>query len=224
MRWLLRHILFNPFVMGSIGLVLGFLGASLLVESPGLAARIRDAERLRPVGAAAPGDPAFVEGRISPRSPVLYREFVAYVREEYRSQGETSTWVTVAVAAPALWIETAAGVVPVVNRGYRLEKTDVTVEEQPPSLTRGAVQARGFVRGSPVLAVGRAAEPGTLSADLLFAGDRAGYVAHLRRYRRSSGQVGSILLLAGIACLLLAVEGWRRFLREIGSAPAEEAG
>jgi len=172
---------------------------------------------------AAPSQAAFVEGRISNHTPTVYRQFVAYLREEYRSSGaRTSRWVEVARKTPPLVIEAHGRAARVVNSNYGLETTDVIVEEEPPTFTRGAIQSRGFVVGSPVLAVGSVAEETEgLVAEFLYAGTHAEYVAYLHRYLQNGLWWGGGLLFGGIGCIILGLWRLRRFLRE--TITAEEA-
>lgn len=62
------------------------VGVGMAGEARSAAAR---AEALLPLTAAQlddqpPGQTALVEGRLSPRNPARFRDFVAYVREEFR--------------------------------------------------------------------------------------------------------------------------------------------
>jgi hypothetical protein len=84
-------------------------------------------------------------------------------------------------------IETQGEAVQIVNDTYALESTDVTLEEAAPTLMKGAVQSRGFVIGSPVLAVGFVAQQTRgLVAELLYAGTHSGYVSYLTRSLRNA--------------------------------------
>jgi hypothetical protein len=217
-RTLIDDILLNPLVLLSIGLTITIVAAFALADVPATMSRLDHVEQLQPVAAAAPGQAAFVEGHVSDLSPVVYREFVAYLYEEYQSNGDTSHWVEVARHTPPLVIESQGRVIRIVNRDYEVEATDVKVLEEPPTYTKGAVQSRGFAVSSPVLAVGTAAqEPGELMAEFVYAGTRAGYIDHLRRYIHNAKWWGGGLLFGGIGCMFLGVWRIRRFLREANS-------
>ena len=216
MRALIDKVLLNPFVLLSVGLVFALIGASGAADVPATLSRARRVEQLQPMAEAAPGQAAFVEGRISNHTPPVYHQFVAYLREEYRSSGaRTSHWVQVARKTPPLLIEAHGRAARVVNSDYGLESTDVTVEEEPPTFTRGAIQSRGFVAGSPVLAVGSVAkETEGLVAEFLYAGTHAEYVAYLHRSLQAGLWLGGGLLLGGVGCIILG--SWRLllFMRE----------
>lgn len=231
MRALVKNMLLNPPVLLAIGLVFPLIGASLILIGASLIANVPvalgNADRLihlQPLSVTAPGGAAFVEGRISERTPTVHRQFVAYLLEVYYRSGPEhrarSHWVEVNRETPPLLIETRGSLARVSNDDYHIETTDITVEEAPPTFTRGAVQSRGFVKGSPVLAVGAAVSTEELVAEFLYAGTRDEYLAYLRRDVQVGLRWGGGLLLAGIGCLVLSVGGWRRFLRgQVSSEP-----
>src|SRR5215217_1208851 len=75
---------------------LGFLGLGLFMATTGAQQARAEAdrvERLRPLTVATlddgqPGGEALVEGRISTANPPVFRQFVAYIREEYRGSDD----------------------------------------------------------------------------------------------------------------------------------------
>lgn len=211
MRWLLDNVLLNPLVLLPIGLIFAFVGAAQVYDFPATRSHISHVEQLPLLAGATPGQAAFVEGRISSQNPTVYRQFVTCLREEYHRRH----WVEVARATPPLVIETGGGRARVTNNDYSLETTAVTVEEAAPTFTKGAVQARGFVAGSPALAVGSvAAGTEELVAEFLYAGTRAEYIAWQRNAQQRGLWWGSGFLLFGIGCVSLGVRQLRKFLRE----------
>ncbi len=216
MRALIDKVLLNPLVLLSLGLMCTILGALSVASLPATRSRLSHVEQLRPVGVAEPNQAAFVEGRISNHTPTVYRQFVAYLREEINQLGvsRSSRWVEVARETPPLVIEADGRVARVVNRNYSLETTDVTVGEQPQTVTKRGVRFRGFTVGSPVLAVGSVGEEKEeLVAEFLYAGTHAEYVADLHRHLTGASWDGWFLL-GGIGCISLGLWRLRRFLRE----------
>jgi hypothetical protein len=215
-RTLIDDVLLNPLVSLPLGLLFAIIFALQLADIPEILSRLKHVENLQPRDAAAPGQAAFVEGHISSLSPAVYRRFVAYLREEYRSVGKTSRWVEVERQTPPLVIEAHGRSTRIVNNDYELETTRVSVEEEPATFTRGASRSRGVVVAGAVLAVGSAAEePEGLVAEFLYAGTRAEYVAYLRRYLENVKWWGGGMLIGSIGFIILGVWRLRRFLREI---------
>ena len=69
------------------------------------------------------GERSILEGRISGTVRPIREEFVAYLREQYRSStARTSRWVSLGGEVPPLTIETATGVVRVVNTDYAFDR------------------------------------------------------------------------------------------------------
>jgi hypothetical protein len=223
----------HPVTLLVVAIISGIVGAALTFDAPLYAERMARAERLRPLDAAgleraALGSPIMLEGTISARNPAVYRSFVAYVREEYRSDwlstGSTSQrWVEVERVTPPLLVTVAGGDVRVVNGTYAFDTTARTVAEAEPTFTEGAVQSRGYGPGDPVLvigsAAGRAGDVG-VSAELLFAGTRDEYIASLRRLAVDALPAGVASLLLCAAATGALVVQVRRFLREPPPAQA----
>lgn len=208
----LEKVLLNPIVLLPVGAVLAIIGAIIVAYVPSMQSRLRDIEQLRPWDQAEPGQPAFVEGSVSNRTPLIYHQFVAHVREEYQSVGRSSTWVEVARETPPIVIETNGKMAHVVNNNYDMETMDIILEEQSPTFTQGAVRSRGFVAGSSVFAIGKLEGAGDLVAEFLYAGTRADYAEYLRRSLRGSIWWGGGLLLGGIVLISLGVWRTHRFL------------
>jgi hypothetical protein len=91
---LAKTIVFNPFVLLPVGLVLAAIGLMFSVNIPPTVRELNDLRRLPPFATANLGERAFLEGRISEQNQIVHGQFVAYVREDYRSStARTSGWV-----------------------------------------------------------------------------------------------------------------------------------
>jgi hypothetical protein len=180
-----------------LGMGLAFLGVGVFVgvvgkrHAEGHAAMV---ERLRPLSAATfdnqqVGANALVVGVVSPRNPVVFRNFVAYVREELDvttdSDGDrTETWRSDGRETPRLEID-ADGVVMINNEGYSIGREhEVWYDEATlgfNSRTRdGSERYYGLVSGGPVTAFGTVVEGPKgkeLSAKTLFGGTHQEYLA-----------------------------------------------
>ena len=191
---------------GGVAVLIGGIFLAILIFDP-----VSDLEQLRPVPTASPNEAAYIEGRVSAAMPRVYKEFVAYVREAYKNCGRTSCWVEVARDTPPLVIETNVGSALVVNSDYLFETADVTIEEEAPTFTQGAIQARGFTVGSPVVAIGVREADGTgLIAEVLYADTREALLKH--QAESTSGLLlwGGGLFLGGLAAVAVGV---LRFVR-----------
>jgi hypothetical protein len=218
MRTCLTRVIFNPFVLVVVGLVLFVLGAGLGFDVRASMLQARRIEQAAHLGGASPGRLAWVEGKIGGQTPVIYRDFVSFVREAYQSCGRSSCWVEVARQTPALTIEQPDGrVFEIANDDYALESTALTVEEAGPTAFKGAVQSRGFAIGTTIVAVGTAKErSGTLALDAEFVsgGTRDQYIDDMRRYTRRAVIGSGACLLLAIICMIVALWQLRQFLRE----------
>jgi hypothetical protein len=221
MSLLAKRVVFNPFVLLPVGLVFAALGLMFSVNIPPKLRELNDVRRLPSFATANFGERAFLEGRISEQNQIVHGQFVAYVREDYRSStARTSSWVEVARQTPPLIIETRGETVRIVNDHYILASTHVTLEEAAATLTKGAVQARGFVVGSPVLAVGFVAqESKEFIAEFLYAGTRANYLTDLTRFLRNAGWMGGGSLMIALLFIFLAGRQLRFFLRSSRARP-----
>ena len=204
----------------------------LVLDSPASSAHGARAEQLVPVSAAmladsAPGREVLLEGRISSHNTKVYRDFVAYVREEYRDDTLDGTsnqhWVEAARDTPPLLVTLTDGEARIVNSDYALQSTAITVEEAKPTFTKGAVQSRGFVAGSPVLALGTVGADGTVHAEFIYAGTRAAYIDDMNRVATRSLPIGVAFLLVCVVCAGVGVWQLRRFWREVRAEQTAEA-
>jgi len=177
-----------------------------------------DAERveaLTPVLAAGlddrePGRETVVEGVVSPRNPARFRDFVAFVREEYQGEDDDGDdiWREDERETPALLIE-AGGVVQLANADYVLSGALARWREE--GMLRyewgeGTKRYEGLRAGQAVTAIG-AVEPGPegnlLRVQELFAGSRAEYIAGKRSDARWLPWVG--LIFGGVGALVVGI-------------------
>lgn len=233
--FLLQKVVLNPIVLLVVALLSGVIGVALLYDVPAYAARAARAERLQPISAAAladstPGREVLLEGQVGNRTPAVYRSFVAYVREEYRSSqfgwlgGDSSErWEEVERVTPPLVVALADGEARIANRDYLFDTTAFTFREAEPTLTDGAVQSRGYRVGDPALVVGTVVVDGdqrAVEAEFIYAGTRTAYLAEMRLLARRSLPIGGMLLLVCAASTVALVWQVRRVLREIAAEQA----
>jgi hypothetical protein len=209
-----------PFAaLGLMGAV--FLGVGLFVGLRGPAESremIARAERQAPLDAAAfeespPGRPAVVAGALSPRNRPRFRDFVAYTREEYHGTDDQDReqWDEDERVTPPLLIDLAGGAVQIGNSDYQLRRAHDTWQDSPgPSYSVGMGTKRysGLVAGRPVVIVGTIVagrEGRELRADLIFAGDRAAYIASLREDGWVASLLGGIFGAAGALLIAIAL-------------------
>lgn len=235
LRWLKREVLLNPLVLLVIAVLSGGIGVMLLLDVPTYLQRATVAEQLPSLSAAnledaTQGQRMMLEGKVSELNPQLNGAFVAYIHEAYKSSlniwGNTQPeWQTVEQNTPALWISVSDGDIRLANEDYLIDRTATTREDSAPTITDGATRTRGFVLNDPILAIGVVDETGdqrTFKADLVYAGNRAEYVADLRSAAERSMPIGIVMLLIGGVVLWLGIRETRRFLHEINQQQAEE--
>lgn len=205
---------------------LGMLALAVSLYTSGVDARAH-AERvagLPDARSAHAGDIVAVSGTIAVGTPLLRDAFVAFRREQRQGGYCTGTeTVTIEEGKQPFAVDTAAGRILIVNADYRFDErlaewAPIERLDTPPGLTEGGINIVGFVRGSPVLAVGTVESPGDpvpVRAETIAAGPRDLYLARLR----GGAAVGSRLIpyLAVIAPLLLLFAFWegRRIMREL---------
>ncbi|MEI6777274.1 MAG: hypothetical protein WCK70_10255 [Chloroflexales bacterium] len=213
-------------LMGSvflcIGVVLGSFGAR------GANAEADRAERLSPLSAAAigdaqPGSEALLEGSLSARNPLRFRDFVAYIREEYRGSDskKNAKWVEDQRVTPPLLVDVVGGSVQISNDTYRLAGPHARWEDAGGHYWNGftgegSKRYAGLVMGRPVMVIGQI-QPGTegpeVRAELIFGGTRAEYIADRRDTARILPIVGGILGCVGV--LLLGIAAWAGLRRRV---------
>ncbi|MBK7471657.1 MAG: hypothetical protein IPI73_14615 [Betaproteobacteria bacterium] len=163
-----------------------------------------------------------VDGRIAASVPQLRGEFVAYVREQYRSTtARTSGWTWLDGLVQPLTIETAGGAVRIVNADYAFERginawTASSREESPATATSGSIRIAGLVAGGPVMAVGRPAPggtPGQVIAEAIAGVDRRTYLDRLAQGHVRAQSLVIWLVLVGVAGTACAAWAARRIGR-----------
>jgi hypothetical protein len=223
---MVRHVFLNPLVLLAVAIVAGGIGSMLLLDVPTYTQRLARVERLTPITATSlatsPQDrEILIEGRISANNPKLHRDFVAYVREEYRDEfldGDTiQRWVEVKRETPPLLITLADGEIRLANNDYLFDTTAVTIEEAAPTITKGAIQTRGYTVNSPVMLIGQAEAGGRVHAEFVYAGSRAAYITELRSVVDRSLPIGLAFMLVSMIAIIAGVREIRRFLREIAA-------
>ncbi len=203
-------------LFGLAFVVVGFIvGVGMAGEARSAAAR---AEALLPLTASQlddqpPGQTVLVEGQLSPRNPARFRDFVAYVREEFRgtdSNGDEQ-WFEDERVTPPLLVE-AAGLIRISNDTYVLDAPHARWQEEglewSSRTQEGTRRYRGLVASRPVLALGtvtRGAEGNELQAELVYGGTRAEYIAAQRSAARWLPWIGLFIGGAGLAVIFLGV-------------------
>ena len=174
------------------------------------------------LGSAPHAGTGIVDGRIAGSVPQLRGEFVAYMREQYRSTtARTSGWAWLDGSLQPLSIETAGGAVRIVNADYAFERrieawTASRREESPATATSGAIRIAGLVAGGPVMVVGRPAPggtPGQVIAESIAGVDRKTYLERLAQGHVRAQSLVIWLVLVGVAGTAGAAWAARRIRR-----------
>lgn len=215
-----RHM--SSFILVLVGIVFLIGGVSIGIFSARAAqAAAERATRLpvataRDVERSAGGAEVLIEGVIDSRNPVNVRNFVAYIREEYRGIDTTDNrevWKEDERWTPPLLIRVADGVVQIANDAYRLEEPPVQWQESSRlewnGFSReGTKRYRGFEAGNSVTALGRVVDSGegrAIEAEFIFGGTRNQYIAYQRATMSIApvagliaGGIGIVIILGGI--------------------------
>jgi hypothetical protein len=204
------------FIIG--GISTGIAGARTAREAAERAERL-PVMTARDIDRGSVGTEMIVEGFIDPRNPTRFRNFVAYIREEYRGldANDNPDWKEDERWTPPLLIATEDGAVQVANDAYRLEEPPVKWQESDnPSWNifsgEGTKRYAGFESGSPAMVIGRivdGVEGRAIEAELMFGGTHAGYIAFQRTTASISPIIG--LVLGGIGLLILLGGIWFLF-------------
>jgi hypothetical protein len=203
-------------VVGAVGLALAIAGTLVVKYSPGAIA----ARHARMAALPAPsvvgltdlpaGREILVDGRIAGSQPRLFRDFVAFIKEDEETDPrdrDRKHWVVRDRQVPPLAIVlTDDDVVRVVNRGYSMSAKTSWHDHSFGRDTRYS----GFVAGEPVVIHARVATGG-LEAIEVAAGTR---VAYLQAIHDSIGtawwigvlfaSIGGVLLLVALVLLITA--------------------
>jgi uncharacterized membrane protein len=183
-------------------------------------------ERLVPVNSLAlqsseMGAEVLVEGVISSQSPAVFRNFVAYVREEYRGEDADGKplWVEDERMTPNLIVESSDGLVQVAADTYaltgKLDKWREPGLEWDPASGEGTHRYLGLVAGDTIVALGSIVQgprERVVSAATVYVGTKSDYVA---AQRTNVGNPVAVWVLI-VAGLLLIMTGMLPFLRRNG--------
>lgn len=232
----IARFIVHPIMLLVIVTISGIVSFALATAAPEYQANAERVDALAPINAASlsslpVGSPVLLEGHIDAENAAIHGAFVAYVREEYRSHDSlidtnaAPSWVEVARETPPLRIALVDGTVRLANSDYAFDNTAVTVEEAAPTLTKGAVRARGYAAGDSVLVVGSAVDADgqrAVAAEFLYAGTREQYLTEYRRLAGSSLPIAIPFLLLFVASSLGLAWQIRRFVHEVAAEQAAE--
>jgi hypothetical protein len=217
----IRSNLAGWLILPFIALVFGAVAGGLILLGRDAAREAARVAQLSPLSATVledspPGQAALIEGRISERNRQRLREFVVYVREEYRGSDDDGDpkWSEDKRVTPPLLIELADGRVQIENADYRLERAPVTWQEDTALWWNGisgegTKRYTGFVAGDSVTAIGtvvQGREGRALKAERLYGGSRADYIADKRSDAAILPWIGGALGL--VSAILLGVWVW----------------
>jgi hypothetical protein len=203
-----------------IGGVLGLLfGLFLLSDISGIQERRELVARLPGFKDAAPGEAAVLEGHVADHTPVLRKGFVAYELRQHQRQRRSN--VLVGGEIQPLDVVTPLGTVRILRADYAFDQVHEgwaaeEREDSGPTFTTSAITIRGFLPGSPIMALGvrgSGEAAGGFLAEVVTAKNRTEYLDELIGLESRSRTLGLILL--GICALMVvaAVIGVRRILR-----------
>lgn len=206
------------FILGGIGLVLGLAGAAVTHFIPGRVA----AQHARLAALPSPdalairdiptGTEVIVQGTVAGNQPAVFRNFVAYFKEEEerdaKQRERRGYWKVVESVTPALELAGANGILRVVNTNYgiifpatRWRDTSKVID----------TAYSGLVANEAVFVHGRVAAGG-LEAATVGSGTRASYLATVAGNADVAWWlgvgfqiVGGTLLLAGVALVLTTI-------------------
>lgn len=222
--------------LSAFGVLATLAGAlTLALMAPSISRDISRIEELAPLDrpallAAAPGSAVLVQGRIGPDMAPRFRDFVAYLRWEYRGQDpdKEDIWRQDERHLPPLSLLLPGGAAQVTNSGYALSQ-GTRFREWPlywnPILRRGTRRYEGLVAGGPVLVFGvKGQEGAAVEAALVAAGDKDSYLQARRSERLQKRLIGAGLLAAGLIALGLCLRAARRAAAAADPEGGEGAG
>lgn len=217
----IRSGLAGVFVLPLVGLFLGCFGGIFIWAGQESGKAAAHAEGLPALTAVmledSPlGREVVIEGRISDRNRVRFREFVAYVSEEYQGDDDDGDpkWRVDERVTPPLLLDLPDGRVQIENQDYTLESTPVTWQDSPTlrwnrARNEGTKRYRGFAVGNPAMAIGvvvEGQEGRALAASLLYGGTQADYVADRRSAAALFPKIG--MGIAGIGVVIIGIGVW----------------
>ncbi|MEI6776165.1 MAG: hypothetical protein WCK70_04660 [Chloroflexales bacterium] len=149
----------------------------------------------------APGSVVLIEGQISPLNLPQYRDFISYVRDEYRgiSADGSAIWREDQRATPALLIDLVGGSVRIANTDYRLDSPHQRWQDGDKLIANnigigGTRRYTGLTVNRPVTAIGvleNGPDGPELRSSFVFGGTRAEYIAV---------QIGAAAYLPWLGC------------------------
>ncbi len=177
------------------------------------------------------GSPALVEGRLNPRNEATFQGFVAYRCEEFQgwddpdAEDRKERWVEIEKVTPPLRLNLPDGEVRIVNDSYTLKSGQLDTESGPgqwqsrpdlawdPEARVGTRRCYGYRPGVAVLALGRVGwgpDGPALSAEWIYGGRQADYVAGQRNAALVMTIVGLVFGVVGLGLVALAFRLRRR--------------
>jgi hypothetical protein len=198
-------------IVGGIGLVLAIAGALVATYAPGaVAARHARMTALPSPDAVVladtpPGREVLIDGRIAPDQPVLFRNFVAFIKEEEergKSSDDRKEWKVRERRAPPLHIARSGDEsTRVVNVAYGLWGAKNSWRDESQIID---TRYSGLVAGEAVVVHGRTAAGG-LEAIEVASGTRASYLAEIAGGVGVAWWLGVGIATAGGVLLTVAI-------------------
>jgi hypothetical protein len=198
------------FIVGGVGAVFVIAGTLIVAYAPGaIAERHARMQALSSPGAAEltdtpPNQEVLVDGRIARDQPLLFRDFVAFIREEEerdRRGDDRTEWKVRDRQAPPLQIVlTGDDAVRVVNYGYGIWGATTTWYDRSKILE---TRYTGLVAGEAVVVHARTA-PGGLEAIEVASGTRASYLTGIAASVGVAWWLGTGFAICGSVMLLVA--------------------
>ena len=198
------------FIVGGIGAVFAIAGGLIVTYSPGaiMARHARMQALTSPHAAAladmAPQQEVLVDGHIADDQPVLFRDFVAFIREEEdrdRRDNDRTEWKVRERRAPPLQIVlTDDHPIRVVNSGYGLWNATTTWYDRSKIL---GTRYSGLVSGEAVVVHARTTAGG-LEAIEVASGTRASYLAAIAASVGVAWWLGTGFAIGGGVMILIA--------------------
>lgn len=192
-------------VFGGVFIVAGVLIATLAAGSARAeAARVEALPSLtaQTLQQQPEGAEVAVEGLVSSRNPVVFRDFVAYVGEEYRGKRDNrERWVEFERNLPRLQIETTDGIVRFANENYQLAGSLQRWTESGGVTIRGDKRYDGLFVNDTVTLLGTAksgSEEVEVQVSKVFSGTRLEYIEDQRSLAGWLPWFGTIFAVAGL--------------------------
>jgi hypothetical protein len=198
-------------IVGGIGAVLALAGTLVAIYAPGAVAARHERMAALPspdavvLADSPPGREVLIDGRIAPDQPVLFRNFVAFIKEEEersRSDDDRKEWKVRERRAPPLHIvRTGDESTRVVNFAYGLWGAKSSWRDESQIID---TRYTGLVTGEAVVVHGRTVTGG-LEAIEVASGTRASYLAEIASGVGVAWWLGVGLAVAGGVLLTIAV-------------------